>query len=554
MWTVEAVRKSQSTLKVCSHPTERRACHLTGLSSILALKSSNSSVHYSSLASITEAGVRLHSDLLTPLSIREGARAWAAFYPQPERSGYPRLFSCHDIMLTPVPFECWPFAARFRFFLKQDVHGGLDSLIKALRKLGFSLICSEASRSGHRFATCTTTVSVDSVKSQFPGAKQMAGDIEEYNNAVSKAVFHAVSTLNRDCQDFLFFDTDALGLEEPIKAERLDSIGYFWAEIQKARQEDKFQPYSEPWCFTRKGIFLEPNDTTKEFMKMALNDSIPSRVFAEINTREAQMRLAVLPLSLLKSFAWVEVAYEHNKLDACASTGNGPKPIPIEQITEVVSRSHNIWRYFLNIRALARGREDFSAEYFVNCINKEPVSDNHSSSWNLLKSSIETLGSHSQARGAQLITAKITPLSCKQIFLSLKMAHPRRDELRNICAEAGATHGIFDDDVVLVENYTDPVLRTVEKKIDECYAVIQYYDLSEIEARSNEDYQWLIHEYAYARAKGKRIVRIFTQAAKNTLQKTSGDTSPITIKDRPSNAEIKDAMSRAMQELHNGDP
>jgi hypothetical protein len=178
-------------------------------------------MHHSSLATITEKGIRFSSDLLTPLSIRNGTPVWAAYYPRPQE--YVTAETYHDLMMTAVPYDCWLFSGRFRVWLKQQVHGGLHHLINIFRDNGMSIIYSEASRSGHRYATCTTTVCVDSLMCEYNShsstfTPELIGEIKK---RVSEKINQCVQDIEEKCQKFHFCDLDALGLEKPVMGERL---------------------------------------------------------------------------------------------------------------------------------------------------------------------------------------------------------------------------------------------------------------------------------------------------------------------------------------------
>jgi hypothetical protein len=72
--------------------------------------------------------------------------------------------------------------------------------------------------------------------------------------------------------------------------ERLDSLSYFYEKISVSKQINAPNLYCKPWHFTCKDGLLSPGQETSSFMKTVMNDSLPSRAFAEINTREAQRK------------------------------------------------------------------------------------------------------------------------------------------------------------------------------------------------------------------------------------------------------------------------
>lgn len=507
-------------------------------------------MHHSSLATITEKGIKFSTDLLTPLSIRDETPVWAAYYPTPEKYNLPEKY--HDLMITAVPYDCWLFAGRFRVWLRQEIPGGLNELTDVFKRKEMSIIYSEASRSAHRYATCTITVCVDALMHEYSiHANSLTFEmIREIKNKVSARISDCVSHIEKCCSKFHFSDQEALGLEKPVKGERLDSLSYFYERINNSKINNKGNVYSKPWRFTCRDGILYPEAETTLFIKSVMGNSLPSRAFAELNTREAQLRLAVIPVSKLQSFGWVVVSYEwHNpNLNNFQRNPNNECSLNIlnkdivSEITKKISKRHNIWRFFTHVKLRNRDSEGGNLEFFVSLINQE---NDYAGQWDSLEKSLKS--DFLEAEGAKITRVSVTPIAFKRIFVSTRTDFPMKDELLSICAEVGSKYGMLPEDFIMVETHVNPVIQTIVDAIHKCQAMIQYY--GDISASTQND--WLHAELLAAEVLRKPVVLIIEgQDTPREMIRTLGDKAPIKIPRTPTRQNITSAIEKALGELH----
>jgi len=330
-------------------------------------------MHQSSLATITENGIKFSVDILNPLSIKEGTEVYGIYYPTPP--GYQFNESYHDIVLTAVPYHCWPFAARFRIWLKHQVPGGLYALTQTFKDHGMSIISTEASRSGHRYATCTATVCIDSLMHEYP--EQMLHDINAFNeikDKIKERINNCLQDIKKRCNEYLFSSTEALGLENPAIGERLDALSYFYERTVNEKKEGKNEIYWRPWHFTYKKGVLKPGVQSSSFMRYALSDALPSRAFAEMNTRDANIRLVVIRTHELRQFGWVSLKYTWQIVSQENSNHRSNKPVIhsslgiASEINRLISEDYNIWRFLDYVNTMERCFEVFSKENCTSCL------------------------------------------------------------------------------------------------------------------------------------------------------------------------------------------
>ncbi|MFN7204378.1 MAG: hypothetical protein ACK5YH_01345 [Pseudanabaena sp.] len=502
-------------------------------------------MHQSSLATITENGIKFSVDILNPLSIKEGTEVYGIYYPTPP--GYQFNESYHDIVLTAVPYHCWPFAARFRIWLKHQVPGGLYALTQTFKDHGMSIISTEASRSGHRYATCTATVCIDSLMHEYP--EQMLHDINAFNeikDKIKERINNCLQDIKKRCNEYLFSSTEALGLENPAIGERLDALSYFYERTVNEKKEGKNEIYWRPWHFTYKKGVLKPGVQSSSFMRYALSDALPSRAFAEMNTRDANIRLVVIRTHELRQFGWVSLKYTWQIVSQENSNHRSNKPVIhsslgiASEINRLISEDYNIWRFLDYVNTMERCFEEGSMEFFLRKIVP------HASNWELLKKRLES--AKLDVPGVIIKKVSVTPISFMRIFLSTRASIEKRRGLRSICASVGSQYGMLEEDFRIVETYTRGVIPSVVREIRDSHAMIQYYGCMESDPNN---YDWLHAELLAAQVLDMPVVAIVEEGTPREKIKTLGDRAVLKISRDPSDETVSKAIEKALAEINN---
>jgi hypothetical protein len=346
-----------------------------------------------------------------------------------------------------------------------------------------------------------------------------------------------------------------LGLERPVMGERLDSLSYFFGKIAIAKQNNASNPYCKPWYFTCKNGLLDPSPETSIFMKEVMDNSLGSRAFAEINTREAQLRLAIIPKKKLRSFAWVVVSYEwrNPNLDNPQSNSlNTDDPNQLSrdiasEVSQIISGRLNIWRFFTHITTKQRSFEKGSFEFFACLINDSQYDHaDLEQEWRSLKESFSAL----RTKGATIIKTSVSPLAFKRVFLSMRTNLTRRREIVTICSEVGSQYGMLPEDFRIVETYIHPAVPTVVREIQSSHAMIQYYGNTNNDSNTNNgsnNDDWLHAELLAAQVLELPVVTIVEG---EKTPKTTDGKSPIRIPVNPSRDDVFSAIEKALREIH----
>jgi hypothetical protein len=502
-------------------------------------------MHQSSLATITENGIKFSVDILNPLSIREGTEVYGTYYPTPPKYGFSETY--HDIVLTPIPYQCWPFSARFRIWLKQEVPSGLYAVTNIFKENGMSIISTDASRSGHRYATCTVTVCVTSLMHEYPD--QIIDDIgrlAEIKKEMESRVKGCLDTLKEKCNKYLFSSQEALGLEDSAVGERLDALSYFYERTVIAKKEGKTDMHWKPWHFTYKKGVLMPGVQTSSFMRSGLSDALPSRAFAEMNTRDANIRLAIIRTNELREFGRVTFRYTWNAAnDSCYrkdSKGEIQSSCGIaSNLNKIISQDYNIWRFLDYVNTMEPCFEEGNIEFFLK---RNPASN--VLSWDLLRKRLES--TRLEVPGVILKNINVSPISFMRVFLSTRTNIEKRRGLRSICTLVGSQYGMLEEDFRIVETYTRGVIPSVVKEIRNAHAMIQYYGNME---NDPNNYDWLHAELLAAQVLDMPVVAIVEEGTLREKIKTLGDRAVLKIPKDPSDADVSEAISIALAEINN---
>lgn len=164
----------------------------------------------------------LPRDLLRTLSITDGSTLEGIFYPGrlddvSRRSHAPSW----DFAFSPVPYRLWPQVGRIRARLVNEP-GSIAAFAKFLADNGVSILHSEYSRSGYRFATWNFIVVFDIVTRD-----------EDFDQTTTtyKPTVQSLRTLGKELSGhkapFLFSEKDDVQFRDSIDIWPLTTLSYF---------------------------------------------------------------------------------------------------------------------------------------------------------------------------------------------------------------------------------------------------------------------------------------------------------------------------------------
>lgn len=133
-------------------------------------------MNHSGLIRIHNGGFSLTNDLLYPISIRDGSSVWCVYYPNWHKDLYTKFK--HDFMFSPVPYDLWPYAARIKLRLKHEP-GSLRAVSQSLKQKGLNILTSQCSRSGHRYATWSLIVDIETLHARMP-LTRLAREVDSF--------------------------------------------------------------------------------------------------------------------------------------------------------------------------------------------------------------------------------------------------------------------------------------------------------------------------------------------------------------------------------------
>jgi hypothetical protein len=131
-------------------------------------------VYYGTTLSLVRDGVRIPEQRLKPLGIFHQSLCWGVLVPdrhppeharrQPEQPGdYIEDFLEH-LIIAPFDIDSWPALFRVELKLQQDRTGALSQATSELLKLGFNILGTHVTPSGHHHATFTAIGEADHIR------------------------------------------------------------------------------------------------------------------------------------------------------------------------------------------------------------------------------------------------------------------------------------------------------------------------------------------------------------------------------------------------------
>lgn len=278
----------------------------------------------------------LPTDLLRPLSIADGSSVMAMHYPVMDDPDYRDVPDCHDLMLTPVPRRYWPAMARL-FVRLRHRRGAMAKVAAWFRNRQVSILNAECSRSAHRYATWNLTIAFDSLVGQtnpFDARKS-----ENVGTAL------AIQSLLQDLEhafgdDVLFRDVTDPGLAMSVEGLPVRAHSYFDNYLNS-----QTTPPTAPFELYCSHGQLHSRDEQLAALLNRLEDHgqelAPTCVFAEMDTRDFNIRVAIIPPQRLERFFEVVIPYRRFSGDSTRGL--------VATLTHRLSARYNIWRAFNSI-------------------------------------------------------------------------------------------------------------------------------------------------------------------------------------------------------------
>lgn len=250
----------------------------------------------------------LPRDLLRTLSITDGSTLEGIFYPGrlddvSRRSHAPSW----DFAFSPVPYRLWPKVGRIRARLVNEP-GSIAAFAKLLADNGVSILHSEYSRSGYRFATWNFVVVFD-----------VTTQDEDFDQTTTtyKPTVQLLKNLEKEIgghkAPFLFAEKDDVQFRDSIDIWPLTTLSYFHhlSRDLKRRTEDAW--LYEPFSLSCENGALYCNEFRFPAIlgKLGLAQDNPLMcVYTDISTTDTVLRTALIPSSDESRFVEVIVDYD----------------------------------------------------------------------------------------------------------------------------------------------------------------------------------------------------------------------------------------------------
>lgn len=318
-------------------------------------------MHHGGLGYIDTGKLYLPDDLLKPLSITHESILFGLYYPPPSLEGdYVHVRLVHDLMLTPVPPRLWPKIGRLVIRLKHRptmTHAISDFIAKK----NVSILLTESSRSGHRYATWNLTVAFDYLK-----VEELHFDPQR---SIYKETYRELLKLKKEllqnCTEYLFTDFSDFYMKEPVIALPDTTLSYFHQKVEERTKSLK----SEGWYYQvfkltcdDEGVIEstqgEVFEAILEHISTAENIKLPKCVFANMNTNDMNIRVIIIPPEEQHRFSLVTFDYKRSGIP---DTSRGI----IAHLTEYFPKHYNIWNLTTRTKISTMERERGSTTFLI---------------------------------------------------------------------------------------------------------------------------------------------------------------------------------------------
>lgn len=280
-------------------------------------------------------GLRLFfkDDILQTLSINEKSTLDGVFYQgRPEEQNERTTV---DFVLSPIPYRFWPKVGRIRVRLLGDSFA-IAEFSKFLANSGVSILHSEYSRSGYRFATWNFVVAFN--------VEVLDSDFDK-NETAYKPALAALDKIRMEIvtkvDHLLFHDKDDVRFRDSLDIWPITPLAYFYHHSTLCRNKEE-----DGWLYLQFAVESSGNEITipdgNLFTSILANqnkfETQPKlNVYVDISTTDVMLRIAIIPSREEWRFSKLTVEYVRN---SPPDTSRGF----CAQVTNGVSKDIKIWK------------------------------------------------------------------------------------------------------------------------------------------------------------------------------------------------------------------
>ncbi|MCW3123106.1 MAG: putative cytosolic protein [Flavipsychrobacter sp.] len=303
----------------------------------------------------------LHPDLLDLLCFGHGSSLYGLYYPRPKDDPkYKNISIDHDFMLTPIPPQYWNRCARLIIHLKQDERGALRKVSEILEKNSASIIHSESTRSGYKFATWTIHIAFTWLGENLTYKKK-----GQYYEESKAALDDLSEALYNKCHHCLFIDEDSEDLNEKnaIRFELNGELAYFYNKLHgenlPENEKINFEPFEMTLSLDGELPLLSANSRDIQKITNGLDFGnktiLPAITFAELDSKVLNVRMGVIPV--IDSHKFIEIGIKYERVGE-NKKGNDSVGL-MNALLDKLPSEYNLWRTYnftkINTNVLEEG-------------------------------------------------------------------------------------------------------------------------------------------------------------------------------------------------------
>lgn len=491
-------------------------------------------MNYSCIATIQKNGIYLHNNILDPLGASKRSPIWGLFYP----NQYPGRIGGKDIMLTPIPFEFWPCSARIKVRLKHEA-ATLAGLTGYLAERKIIVLSCSVSRSAHRYATAVMTIAFgDLVPS---GDDTMTPEARaSVCQRTRETLERLLSEIHADLSGVCFSHNEPENLKESCWGAPLDALQYFWKKTIEQSLSGEKSMVLRVSRFTYVDKVIRPDGSGYELLEYLFHDNAkPTRGFAEADTADMNMRIALIDQPELSKFASVKIPYRWQRPQASNETSSGI----LADLAWRFGKNFELWRYSSEFKGLS-GQMEIGQLNIVAQLVDDVKDDDVSERWSELE---KKLSGPRFGPGCRYQTEpiKLTRFSDTQIFLSSNFGDRFRF-IHDLCVKMGSEFGLTRDDWRVSDSRTTAARDSVARDIRRSQGMLQYYRRTE---DGSQSYVWPEAEHLSAITWGIPVIVMKDEDVPDDVPRTNGGQPPVVVPSNASPEEREKAFADGIREL-----
>lgn len=272
-------------------------------------------MNHGSLGHIDEDGsITLNHEIIDSLCLGDKSKLYGIYYPCPSSKRNPLyqfITLKHDFMLTPIPYRFWAVSAKLFIHLNQHLPS-LNKVCEYLESKRVSIIHSESTRSGYRYATWSLHIAFEDLLNSADLLYE--NKLHCYRGTQTK-LSQLIKSMkeDRELRKYLYKPDSFEAVEGTVNS----PLACFTNFVQNNELSDNdkqiVNPFELTLSYTNDGKIFT-GDTQYQFvinyLKSKQPELFPAITFSELHERALNIRNVLIPRKDSKRFFRIGIEFQ----------------------------------------------------------------------------------------------------------------------------------------------------------------------------------------------------------------------------------------------------